>query len=117
MPPIGTFFFTAHSLYRMRCVGVSLEGFSFPSTIFPSRSTTTMLSAVNSSYGTPLGFIANTPRSLSNADTFPHVYSARCCAGICMFASYACSFNDEYSDDIIYPQLISELHLLFLFIC
>ena len=80
------------SLYKTMWVGVSLEGLRFPSTIFPSRSTTTMLSAVSSEYGTPLGFIANTPLSLSNELTFPHVYKARCCAGICILASNACSF-------------------------
>ena len=43
------------------------------STTRPSKSTTTMSAGRRSSYGTPLGLMANTPRSRSAALTLPHV--------------------------------------------
>ena len=68
-PPIS-----GNARYSAACVGVSLEGFSSPSTRLPSAmDTITMSSALRLSYGTPLGLMANTPAARSASDTLPHV--------------------------------------------
>src|SRR5699024_5966722 len=45
------------ALYNSTCVAVSLDGFKFPSTVFPSKSTTTMSLGDSWSYSNPLGLI------------------------------------------------------------
>src|SRR5699024_10407382 len=51
-----------------------------------------MSSGLSWAYGTPLGLIAKTPRSLSAALAFPKVNSTNPNSGSCILASYACRF-------------------------
>ena len=76
-----------NALYNSICVGVSEDGFKSPSTLFPSRSMTTISSGESLSYSTPLGLITNKPLSLSIPLTFPHVYVIRPLLGSSIFAS------------------------------
>src|SRR5688572_4417677 len=81
IPPIDDQF-----LYRIAWVFVSDDGRRLPATVFPSKSTITIFSGDRSSYGTPLGLIAKTPRARSTALTFPKVKTTNPNFGNCMFA-------------------------------
>jgi len=60
--------------YRPTCVGVSELGRRSPSTTAPSASeTTTIVSGVIRSYGTPEGFMTINPASRSMPLTLPNV--------------------------------------------
>ena len=72
MPPIS-----GNALYNAKWVGVSDEGFNSPSTRLPARSMTTISAGVNSLYGTPEGFMTNSPCSRSMADTLPQVSTTK----------------------------------------
>src|SRR5437763_4791014 len=82
---------SSNARYRTRCVGVSVDGRRSPTTTLPSRSSITMSSARNSSYATPLGLIATSPRSRSIPLALPHVSGASPCAGSARFASSTAS--------------------------
>src|SRR5262249_55379203 len=72
MPPI-----VGNARYSATCVGRSLDGFSLPSTILPSRSVISMSAGVILSYGTPLGLITHRPPARSTALALPNVKITR----------------------------------------
>jgi arylsulfatase A-like enzyme len=73
--------------YNLTCVIVSEDGFSFPSILFPSRSTITISSGVMTSYSTPDALITTRLLSRSIPDTFPHVKVTRLYFGRSILAS------------------------------
>ena len=74
--------------YSTRCVSVSDEGFSAPSTFLPvTRSTTTMSSGFITSYSTPEGLMTIRPFSRSTAETLPQVNTTRPYFGSSILAS------------------------------
>src|SRR5436305_4294414 len=81
----------AQFLYNTACVWVSEEGLKFPSTVLPSKSTITIFSGSNCSYGTPVGLIAKTALFLSATLRLPKLNNTSPKAGSCLFATQASS--------------------------
>src|SRR5690554_1110699 len=103
MPPTE-----GNALYSSTWVGVSDEGFSLPSTVFPSKSTTTISSAFMLLYDTPDGLITTHPFSRSMPLTFPHVKITKPCFTMSKLAWNTCCFNSCML--IVYSYLLKFDH-------
>ena len=81
--------------YSSTWVGVSEEGFSSPSTLFPFKSITTISSGRSLSYSTPEGLMTNSPDFRSMPDTLPQVNTTSPWAGSCKLAFHTCSLSSS----------------------